>query len=385
MTALWWAALRDRFGTAAMIFVLAMLAAGFAAAGPTYESAALQAIRDAEVAQATVDELVIEAARGAEHKDVDRPPPLPHVPGMRTVYGRFIAGNLGMPQQTALESRSWLCEHLPVVEGRCPAAGNEVAARRDMGLRPGQEVDFSYAIDKEKFRLRLTVVGVYDFLDVRDPYWALHDDLLGVGFTGALVTTEQTMARVRGPLLERVDLIASPEAFKGDIPSILEDVNGQLTTGTYMVNTEILRLNDRLERSRNMLRGKLMAAVVPLVLTCWFVLFLAVAGAIRQRREELGLGALRGVPTWLRWVLSSTETALPVLAGAIPGYLLGYLSVAALTSGATVTTNSFLYAAAAIGGALLAGLIAQAAALSTPVSSLLRRIPRRGRPAWRLT
>jgi len=390
VTALWWAALRDRFGTAAMTFVLAMLAAGFAAAGPTYESAALRAVREAEVAQATVDELVIEATKVAPHKDIDRPPPLPHVPGMRTVHGRFIGGEVqGLPEspgrlpgtrrQTALESRSGLCEHLPVVSGRCPTAGNEVAARRDMGLRPGQDLTFTYLVDKEVHRLRLTVVGLYDFLDIREPYWSRHDELIGSGFSGALVTTEQTMALVFGPMIERVDLVAAPDAFTGDIPSILEDVNGRLTSGTYMVNTEILRLHDRLEHSREMLRDKLTAAVVPLVLTCWFVLFLAVAGAIRQRREELGLGALRGVPAWLRWVLPAMETALPVLAGAIPGYLLGLFAVSMVTEGAEVTQASMTYAALAIGGALLAGLIAQAAILSTPVNSLLRRVTRRGR------
>lgn len=385
MTALWWAALRDRFGTAAMTFVLAVLAAGFAAAGPTYESAALQAVRDAEVGQATVSELVIEATRIAPYKDIDAPPALPHVPGMRTINGRFISGNVGLPHQTALESRSGLCEHLPVMEGRCPVAGNEVAARRDMGMHPGQDIDFTYIVDKERHRLRLTVVGVYDFLDVRDSYWATHHELIGSEFSGTLVTTEQTMSLVFGPMIERVDLIASPEAFTSDIPSILEDVNAQLASGTYRVNTEILGLHDRLVQSRNMLRAKLTAAVVPLVLTCWFVLFLAVAGAIRQRREELGLGALRGVPTWLRWVLPSMETALPVLAGAIPGYLLGYFAVAMTTQGASITGASFVYTALAIGGALVAGLIAQGATLSTPVSSLLRRVNRRSRPAWRLT
>ena len=389
MTALWWSALRDRLGTAAMTFVLAMLAAAFAAAGPTYESSALQAVREAEVAAAATDELVIEATRAAPYKDIDQPPPLPHVPGMRTVHGRFIAGDLGMPRQTALATRSGVCEHLPMVSGRCPTAGNEVAVRRDVAVTAGQDLEYAYTVDKTVHRLRLTVVGTYDYLDVRDPYWARHDELIGVGFTGALITTEQTMARVQGPIVERVDLIASPGVFTGDMPSTLESVTRELISGTYQVNTQIMQLSERIDYSRDMLSAKLTAAAVPLVLTCWFVLYLAVAGAIRQRRDELGLAALRGVPTWLRWLLPAMEIALPVLAGAIPGYLLGYLAVTAFTSGATVTPASLGHTAAAIGGAVLAGLIAQAAALSAPVHSLLQRVVRRGRTtgrsAWRLT
>src|SRR6185436_6732239 len=143
---------------------------------------------------------------------------------------------------------------------------------------------------------------------------------------------------------------------------------------------------ERLDRSDGLLRNSMIVAVLPLILLSWLVLFLAVTGAVAQRREELGLVALRGVPARLRWLLLSLETALPVLAGAVPGYLLGYAAVAALVPDVAVTPDaaSVWYAAIAVGGALAAGAAAQLGALRLPVLELLRRTRPGRRPTARL-
>jgi len=94
--------------------------------------------------------------------------------------------------------------------------------------------------------------------------------------------------------------------------------------------------------------------------------------SIDQRRDELGLLALRGSPTLLRWLMPSWNWRSRCC-WVVPGYLLGYWGIrlfahAPLQADATSTWFALL----AIAGALLAGVLAQARALSSSVVSLLR-------------
>ena len=68
-------------------------------------------------------------------------------------------------------------------------------------------------------------------------------------------------------------------------------------------------------------------AAVPLILLCWFVVYLTVAYATEQRRPEFGLFALRGVPLGPTWALALGPTVVPVLVGAPVGYVLGHVAV----------------------------------------------------------
>ncbi|WP_426510504.1 FtsX-like permease family protein [Dactylosporangium sp. McL0621] len=124
---------------------------------------------------------------------------------------------------------------------------------------------------------------------------------------------------------------------------------------------------------------------VPLLLLCWFVLFLLVASLTEERGPEIALAKLRGYPAGraarfgLGEVLLLTAAAVPV--GLVAG--LGLVQVAAgalLAPGVHAELRWPVLAAAGI--ALLAGvvaaLLAARATLARPVLGLLRRVPERG-------
>jgi hypothetical protein len=366
-----WPAIRARLTIAIVTLVLSAFAAAAAAAGPFYDSVARQRSRVAEVLAAPLDQRSIVATRPYPGPEVMA---LPYLPGWESVFGVIIPGKIrGWPgdQQPMLTSRSGACAHLTVASGRCANADFEVMVRADtarvLNLSLGSELIFD--------QLRLIVVGTYHFLDASDPFWSLREQLIGSP-GGPLIVTARTTDAARQPGATTADLIATPAGFT-DLAGLtrnLEDAQEQFMAGQFAVSTETPSLIATIEESDRLLRTSLVLAVVPLVLLSWMVLFLAVTGAVEQRRGELGLAALRGVPAGWRWLLPALETAIPVLAGALPGYFLGYLAVQAIAGGAPSSGwDALLYVAMAAGGALAAGSAAQIKSLTAPVLSLLRR------------
>ncbi|WP_186315540.1 FtsX-like permease family protein [Catellatospora sichuanensis] len=402
MTALLWAMVRARRGLAVITLLLTALAAAAAAAGPLYQEAAAVSLRGVEVAAATVDERVVTAQTGDDPRGGDQPL-RPYVPGMLTLSGIsaqvVVTGDQGEEGQQGmfLATRTGICEHLTIVKGRCATGEREVVLREDagaeLGAQPGQDLEFrappAGSQDPEPpAAVRLTVVGFYQAVRLDDPYWGDREILTGLEQPAAFAT-ERTVAAVDGSRMRMVDLLVTPSAFD-DMDRLrddLDDAESELDAGGFGVDSELNKLIARIEDGESQLASSLLLAAVPLVMLCWLVLFIAVAGGVEQRRGELGLTALRGVPARTRWWLATAETSVPVLVAVIPGYLLGYaltalLATIVLPGSPPVYLNpaSALYTAAAVLGALLAGLLAQVRALTTPVLGLLRRarVRRRG-------
>ncbi|GHJ44850.1 hypothetical protein Cs7R123_21920 [Catellatospora sp. TT07R-123] len=400
MTGLLWDMLRERRTAALITLLLTLAAAAAATGGPVYHEAAAQALRVAQVGDAPVTERVITGARLVDEDELKgtRSPQLPYVPGLRTVTGLQVVGKaLVQPAGAAdpvkadawLVSRGGACRELVVTGGRCAVADDEVVVRDDLaarlGLKPGATVEFSPG-DRQEQRMPLAVVGTFAPPPSNDPYWAGRASLLG-GESSPMFTTERTVLRMDGLVTRTVDLIA-PAAAYADPDQLIAGLNQarvELTAGNFVTITDIPALMARIAQGQDLLADSVTVAALPLVLLCWFVLFLVVAAAVEGRSEELGLTALRGTPWRLRWSLPFAEVALPVLAAAGPGLLLGYYGTKAVLAAAmpqaevTLGTRSLQYAAVAVVGALLAGAFAQVGALRTPVLGLLRRLraPRR--------
>ncbi|GAA1399112.1 FtsX-like permease family protein [Catellatospora coxensis] len=398
MTTLLWEMIRERRAAALITFLLTLAAAAAAAGGPVYHAAAAQSLRLDQIAQAPVTERVLTASQltSSDESVETRPTALPYVAHMRTVYGLQLQGAAGGAQgtDTLLAARSGVCRELVVTAGRCAVADREAVlpdgAPELLGVRLGGVVSFTApGIDPVRF----TVVGTYRRPDAADPYWADRVSLLGVE-QPVLFVTDRSLEGFGGQATRTVDLVAEPAAFTdtAGLAGRIEEVFKQLRAGGYAGSTLMPDLGKRIEQGDRMLADTVTVAAVPLILICWFVLFLAVAAGVDQRREELGLAALRGTPGRLRWALPFAEVAVPVLAAAVPGLLAGYAATAALVRvvlpGSTVQWDgaSLRFAAFAVLGALLAGAFAQVGALRTPVLGLLRRSgsPRRGRFATAL-
>ncbi|BCJ72796.1 hypothetical protein CS0771_23400 [Catellatospora sp. IY07-71] len=392
MTALLWAMVRARRGLAVITLVLTAAAAAAAAAGPLYQQAATRSLQQVELGAATVAERVISAQDTEQFRDGQQPTSLPYVPGFQTVEGRVLDGVVAGERdrtQAFVAWRSGMCEHLVIVKGRCATGEREVVLRQEtadrIGVQLGRDLELSPPAtagpDDSAGPLRLTVVGIYQRPAGDDPYWADREPLVGHRIP-ALFATERTLAAAERDTVRLIDLIASPAAF-ADMETLraeLEDAEAELAAGGYNADSDLPELIERLDGGTAQLGSSLLLAAVPLVLLCWLVLFIAVAGGVEQRRGELGLTALRGVPARTRWWLATAETALPVLIAIVPGYLIGYavttaLALAVLPGAPLVEPDltSVVYTAVAVLGALAAGMLAQVRALTTPVLGLLRR------------
>ncbi|MEV6932438.1 FtsX-like permease family protein [Dactylosporangium sp. NPDC051485] len=124
---------------------------------------------------------------------------------------------------------------------------------------------------------------------------------------------------------------------------------------------------------------------VPLLLLCWFVLFLLVASLTEERAPEIALAKLRGYPSGraarfgLGEVVLLTAAAVPV--GLAAGLGLVQLAASALLApgvGAQLRWPVLAAAGIAFAAGVLAAVLAARQTLGRPVLGLLRRVPERG-------
>jgi hypothetical protein len=415
MTRLVLAMLSARRGAALTVFVLAVVAAAAAAAGPLFHGAAARAATTAEISAAEPTEQVIRTST-VVHQDV---PLRPYVldqgeanrrPGFDPVFGVSVAGeatptpvdshvtSLAAARPMSLVFRSGACSRLVAVSGRCISGANEVmlsvGGAEELGLVPGASMIFQpgTVATPGGEQVRLTLVGIYRPRDARDPYWAGRHIDAGAGAgdgaggaNAAFVTHETVMSTRFVDAITSLDLVVHRTMFE-DPARLRSEVIAELARRgpAETVESDIPRLLDRIAALDDALTDGLRLATVPLVLLCWFVLYLAVASSAFRRRTEFGLAGLRGVPKVTRWWLSIVEFLVPLLAGGFAGYLISYVVGGAVASrllpGDPVVTpnaDSVWYALAAVGGAVAIGVLAQWRAAAAPVGTMLRQVPTR--------
>lgn len=407
MTGMLLTMLRARMGLTLATFGLTTLAVAAAVIGPLYAAAAARSVVDVEFGAAPVAERVITGER------VDDPLQAPpgHEPqeahpvmaGFETVRGVMTRGELttGSGVSSAwLTARSGFCAHVVVASGRCPSADREVMVREDADVPPGTKVRFaafSFGGGPPRARIEATVVGVYKAYAATDPFWA--DRVMLVGPEDIpMFTTERTVTAAASAggtsLMKTTDLIASPEVFtdRQALSGRVAETLRVLDAAGYDPASDIDALSKRIGAAGETLRTSFVFATLPLVVICWYVLLLAVAGAVRQRRGELAVTGLHGVPGRTRWWLEAGQMLVPMAVGVVPGLLLGY-AVAAILAGVmlpgrpavTLSLGAVGLAAAAVLGATAVGIAAQWSALRTPVLRLLRgAVPRHRSPAFRI-
>jgi len=394
------------------VALLSVLAVAAAVGAPVYLRAVDRAVVATEVDRATADELTV-AFTSSDERTVELAAALLRLPGFTTIHAARIPVLGTQPGVSWLVAQQEVCAHLAMTAGRCLMGPSEVivgsrTAQR-LELRPGATIDVtpatydpqsnSYVPEPGRTPATLSVVGVYRPVDPREPYWGRSPhfrpgpaDPLNEPF----FTAPPTLPLIpHGFEIRVISAVAEPGAITvdrlGPLRTSLTEVAGQLRVGLEdgSFGSDLDTLFGRIDRGRELARQVVPIAAVPMVVLCWFVLFLAVAYGTHARRHELGLVALRGARAPVRWWLTAGESALVILAGAPVGYLLGHACVrvaAALrldsTDGTGLSLGPFWYAAIAVAGALLAGTLAQRQALASPVVELLRRVPGPG-AAWR--
>lgn len=409
-----------RRGQALVVFLLSVFATAAAVAGPAYLAAADRAVVTNEIANSvradrTVTLSVPSMQREQEGAFRSLASAALNLPGFRTVYTAqlpVLGAEPGVGEISYLVFREDLCANLRMVDGRCLMSPNEVVvgqeAARRLGLSPGDLLTVTWATYNPVQRMYLpagepydvTVVGVYTPVDPDALYWGRTPYFMAGApdaYREPIFTGRQVVDSIEHfDDYRAIDALAESDSLHLDrLAPLQEELRGlteRLSSeggGFVHLTDSVSGLLDRMAESRALTRQVVPVAAVPLVVLCWFVIFVAVAAGTAARRTELGLLALRGTPRRARWLLAVGEPAIAIVLGAPVGYLLGSVAVGVLaglrledgrfapvTSGATV-----LAALGAVGGALLAGLLAGRRELVSSVAEQLRRVPPRSR-AW---
>ncbi|MGI5178481.1 FtsX-like permease family protein [Dactylosporangium sp. CA-152071] len=408
--------IRARPGQAVTAFVMAMFAMAAAVSAPVYITTADRAVVASEVAAAPVNELVVQARRETKAGDrafEDLAPKVFVFPGFSTVFSAetntYVTGPVPGVEPVAprFVYRDGTCEHVRIVEGRCFISPSEIILSKPtldllkVGIGTVLDVDWS-TFDAEGQEwvpsgkpTAMSVVGAYEPIDVTEQYWAdfgYFDSRESARRVTAPIFASRLSLESIERLTERqaLDVVIDHDAITGEslaaVNGAVESGRSQLQglSGSPTVKADLPHLLTRIERDRGLVAQVVPVAAVPLVLLCWFVLFVAVASATAERRLELGLMALRGVTFPRRWWLAAGESIVPILFGAAAGFIAGNYLVrlaAWLLLGASgdvpLSEGASAWALVALVGALFAAVLAQRAELAKKTIDLLRNVPSR--------
>ena len=407
------AALRHRPRQAVLLVVLSAVVTAAAALGPLYARAVEQSVLRNVVADAGPADRTLVVADASDKPSSPRrlarvvrgqvppqfgtpvggaeAPVLLTAPGTDDVRGR-------------LTSRDGLCAQVTVSAGRCLRGTGEILVSRRSavftGLAPGSAVTLVGGDPANGgVRVGATVVGLYEAVDVSAPYWAGR----GQAPTAARPSAEQQSARTIDDVFTAWPTLASqrwPElrshldiplrADRMDLDSVptvrsaTAAVDAQAGTLGASATSRIGPVLDSTTTQRDQARTVIPLLAVQLAVLGIVVLAFVCAAATEQRRPEIALARLRGHGTLGAGVILMRELGVLVLAGAVLGTALGWLTTWVATRlwlQPGVVPEARWPLAAAVGGSLVAGLLAIVAAstpnLRQPLTSLLRRVPPR--------
>jgi putative ABC transport system permease protein len=233
-----------------------------------------------------------------------------------------------------------------------------------------------------------TVTGLYTPKNANDAYWG------STVYTDALFTGAEDDLRTEKPaaLNTRLEFPIARDRISLDDVSALRDgikVLGDRLRGDELeVTTTLPDTLDGVDADQYAIARTAPVIAVPLVLLCFFVLFLLVASLTEERSAEIALAKLRGYPAGraarfgLGEVLLLIAAATP--AGLVAGLLLVQLAAGVLLAAGTgveVRWPVFAAAGVALAAGVVAALLAGRHTLAQPVLDLLRRVPER--TGWR--
>jgi len=404
------AALRAHPAQALTIGLLAAVAAGLSAILPTYLVGAVDAGTQATVDAAPLSQRLItvtavvparSAVADAERRTADARRALER-PGIHLVTGMRAAAQLtkaGTNESFAavLAHREDVCAHLRIT-GSCPAGDHDaLVSNRDadrLGLQPGTELRHA---NSDGLVSMLTVTGVYQTPDVRDPYWtggtlvrANPVFVIPAAFTA--LAPAQIIATAEGLVTAALFADFAPKSTTDALVARFD----RLEADNFAVYSPVVELGNRVTTNRQLLITGVPVAGVQMLLLCWLTLGLALRHAGAGWRADAGLLKLRGAPSRRILALAVGRSAVPILAGAVVGAAVAVALIVPLkrllSTGegpSTLAVTSGELALVALGAAVLAVLgslavaaVAERRVLKEPVLDLMRRVPQRRR-GWR--
>src|SRR5690348_14476308 len=378
--------IRYRAGRSFVVFLLAALATTAAVLAPAYSRAAQQSVlADGLRGESS---LTVGAGTGAQPIDEIRL-------AMNQVLARepTLAGRLDEPVGAVdapsgygaarLAFREHVCDHLDI-EGSCPAQPGQLLLSKGFAAAQHLAAGSRLTIRNKAF----TVTGLYTPKNPNDGYWGR------TVYTDALFTTAEDDLRTEKPsaLNTRLEYPVARERIRlDDVPALRDGIKvlGDRLRGDELdVTTTLPDTLDGVDADQHAIARTAPVIAVPLVLLCFFVLFLLVASLTEERSAEIALAKLRGYPAGraarfgLGEVLLLIAAATPV--GLVAGLLLVQVAAGALLAAGTgveVRWPVFAAAGIALVAAVAAAVLAGRHTLAEPVLDLLRRVPERA--GWR--
>jgi putative ABC transport system permease protein len=327
--------------------------------------------------------------------------------GVAGVDADTTIGGESEPLAARLAYRDNVCAHLRL-EGECPIdSGQVLVSKRTAdayGIGVGDELDLRFANVPGGRTHGFEVVGLYTPIDQNAGYWGPTGY-----FTGGAGSPEASATRVDAVFTGDEDDVRlesgatvsmrleyplrADEVQLGEVDRVRADlgaVDADLGVQELDLRTELPSILDEVSVDQRAIGRTVPIIAVPLVLLCWFVLFLLVASLVEERGPEIALAKLRGFPAGRAARFGLGEVLLLVMlsapVGVVAGLALVELAARFVLAEGTHAEIRWPVFAAAVGALLAAGLAALLAGRRTlrkPVLSLLRRVPARGRRAGR--
>lgn len=415
--------IRHRFGRSLVVLLLALVATTAAVLVPAYSRAAQQSVLTDGLRAAPVtgtnlavgaegSAATVPAAHGATADARDAvTAALRRHQTLAALLGRPTGGvdtealvtGRSVPLATRFAYRDNVCSRLRIVQGECLIEPGEVLVSERSAAAHGIGVGDALALrlggaQADAGSHGFTVVGTYAPNDPTEPYWgrtayfaaggtADGAERIDAVFTSAeddvRLNDEATVAlRLEYPL--RTDAVRLDDV--GPLREQLGAFGLALRSAELELDTALPATLDAVDADQRAIGRTVPVIAVPLVLLCWFVLFLLVASLTEERGPEIALAKLRGFPAGRAARFGLGEVLLLIALAAPLGVVTGLALVEtvarlSLADGTRAELRWPVLTAAgiALAAAALAALLAGRRTLRRGVLGLLRRVPERGR------
>jgi hypothetical protein len=394
--------IRYRTGRSLVVFILATMATTAAVLAPAYSRAAQQSVLTDGLAAAPVDATTLTVeARGADVATDDIRLAMNQVLNRQPAVTRRLDRPVGAVDTEVnlggtamkLAYRDHACDHLAIT-GKCPDAAGEIlvsqrtAAAR--GVATGGQLTVRLATGRDKI---FNVTGLYTPKNAGEPYWGHTVYFIGDDAErgDAIFTTTEDDLRT-APVSTRLEYPLRTSEITLDEVAALRDgigiMSDRLRGNELDVTTSLPAALDDIDVDQHAIGRTAPVIAVPLVLLCWFVLFLLVASLTEERSAEIALAKLRGYPAGRAARFGLGEVLL-LIAFAAPAGLAAGLALVQLAARLLLAPGThvelrwpvFVAAAAGFAAAAVAAVLAGRRTLAQPILEMLRQVPERS--GWR--
>jgi hypothetical protein len=303
--------IRYRAGRSLVLLLLTSLAVGMTVLVPAYLRAAQRSVLADRLAAAPPNAVALHLSADAQAGVATtadararigaRVPPHYPDPPIGAADLPVVVNDLATAR---LAYRDGVCAHVTVSSGRC-GDGAVVSERsaREHGITVGQTLTVHSGLMSAPLR----VGGLYVPTDPAEPYWGRGGYFAaGEGDDGrprldaVLVADERALAFPGSrPTVSLDYALATAQVTVDEVGRLDESVAGFATAANaaqFTLDTSVGAVLDDIATESSALSRTVPVLAVPLLLVCWFVVYLAVAGVVEERAPEVGLAKLRGYP-----------------------------------------------------------------------------------------